>query len=96
MAKTSPNVMSIESIANPDPMPGTKIGSVFCHLFLPYRLLFAAPWRIGKAGGLHIRRCQGLAVADYGCTLGALALKPSAFATLGIYHSIGYDGVNVK
>jgi integrase len=38
----------------------------------------------GKAGGLHIRRCQGLAVAYYGGTLGALALKPSGFCNIGV------------
>jgi hypothetical protein len=38
----------------------------------------------GKAGGLHIRRCQGLAVDDYGGTLGALALKPSGFCNIGV------------
>jgi hypothetical protein len=38
----------------------------------------------GKAGGLQIRRCQGLAVADYGGTLGALALKPSGFCNIGV------------
>jgi hypothetical protein len=37
----------------------------------------------GKAGGLQIRRCQGLAVDDYGGTLGALSLKPSGFCNIG-------------
>ena len=36
-----------------------------------------------KAGELQILCCQGIAVADYSFTLDALALKPSAFATLG-------------
>ncbi len=36
-----------------------------------------------KAGGLQIRRCQGFAVAHYGFTLGALALKPSDFCNTG-------------
>jgi hypothetical protein len=40
----------------------------------------------GKAGGLQIRRCQGLAVApNYGFALGALALKPSGFCNIGVY-----------
>jgi hypothetical protein len=52
----------------------SKIGSVFSPSFLPF----------GKAGGLHIRRYQGLAVADYGGTLGALALKPSSFFNNGV------------
>ena len=43
--------------------------------FLPFR----------KAGGLQIRRYQGLAVAHYGFTLGALALKPSGFCNIGVY-----------
>jgi len=38
----------------------------------------------GKAGGLQIRRCQGLAVADYGGTLGALTLKPSDFYSAAV------------
>jgi len=42
--------------------------------FLPFR----------KAGGLQIRRYQGLAVAHYGFTLGALALKPSGFCNIGV------------
>jgi hypothetical protein len=37
----------------------------------------------GKTGGLQIRRCQGLAVADCSGTLGALALKPSDFCSIG-------------
>jgi hypothetical protein len=39
----------------------------------------------GKAGGLQIRRCQGLAVAYYGGTLGALSLEPSGFCNTGVY-----------
>jgi hypothetical protein len=31
----------------------------------------------GKAGGLQIRRCQGIAVCFYGFTLGVLALQTS-------------------
>jgi hypothetical protein len=41
-----------------------------------------------KAGGLQIRHCQGLAVADYGGTLGALSLKPSGFCNFGVIFSI--------
>jgi hypothetical protein len=38
----------------------------------------------GKAGELHILRCQGLATDDYGFTLGALTLKPSDFCNVGV------------
>jgi hypothetical protein len=38
----------------------------------------------GKAGGLQIRRCQGLAVIYYGGTLDALTLKPSGFCNIGV------------
>ena len=41
---------------------------------------------LGKAGGLQIRRCQGLAVDDYGFTPGALALKPSNVCNTGVYY----------
>ena len=43
---------------------------------MPYYLPF------GKAGGLQIRCCRGIAVADYGFTLGALALNPSSFCNV--------------
>ena len=39
----------------------------------------------GKAGGLQIQRCQGLAVDDYSFTLGALALEPSDFCNTRVY-----------
>jgi len=42
----------------------------------------------GKAGGLHILRCQGLAVVYYGFTLAALAMKPSDFCDIGVYEPI--------
>jgi hypothetical protein len=38
----------------------------------------------GKAGAIQIRRCQGLAVDDYGGTLGALALNRSGFCNVGV------------
>jgi hypothetical protein len=38
----------------------------------------------GKAGGLQIQRCQGLAIDRYGFTLGALTLKPSNFCSVGV------------
>jgi hypothetical protein len=38
----------------------------------------------GKAGGIQIRRCQGIAVKCYGGTLGALALNPSGFCNVGV------------
>ena len=34
---------------------------------------------LDNAGGPQIRRCQGIAVAYYGFTLGALTLEPSGF-----------------
>jgi hypothetical protein len=54
----------------------------FCHLFYPSGSA-ATPRQGGKAGGLHLRRCRGLAVADYGCALGALALKLFGFCNIG-------------
>ena len=41
----------------------------------------------GKAGGFQIPRCQGVAVENYGVTLGALALKPSRFCNVGVYYT---------
>lgn len=49
------------------------MGRIFLHLF-PF----------GKAGGHQIRLCQGIAVADYSVTLGALALSPSGFCNIGV------------
>jgi hypothetical protein len=54
-------------------MVNLRIGSISGHLFFPFE----------KAGGRKIRSCQGLAVY-YGCTLGALALKPSGFCNIGV------------
>jgi len=42
----------------------------------------------GKAGAIQIRRCQGLAVNDYGGTLGALALNRSGFCNVGVKPTI--------
>jgi hypothetical protein len=42
-------------------------------------ILFSFFYPKGKAGGIQIRRCQGIAVKCYGGTLGALALNPSGF-----------------
>jgi len=39
----------------------------------------------GKARGVQIRRCQGIAVKYDGFTLGALALTPSGFCSVGVY-----------
>ena len=64
--------MGRESKANPDLSFQNRFG--FSPSFIPS----------GKVGGLHIRRCQGLAVAYYGCTLGALTLKPSNFCNAGV------------
>jgi hypothetical protein len=50
-----------------------RIGSIL-PCFSPY----------GKAGGLQILRCQGIALAYYGFTIDALTLKPSDFCNVGI------------
>jgi hypothetical protein len=50
----------------------------------------------GKAGGLQILRCQGLAVIYYGCALGALTLKPSGFSNIGVYLKEGEFNKNRK
>ena len=39
----------------------------------------------GKAGGLQILRCKGIAVGNYSFTLDALTLKPSSFWNVGVY-----------
>jgi hypothetical protein len=39
---------------------------------------------IGKAGGLQILCCQGIAVNDYSFTLDASALKPSDFCNIKV------------
>ncbi len=49
--------------------------------WVSYRLSF---FPCGKAGGPQIRRCQGLAVDDYGCALGALTLEPSSFCNIEV------------
>jgi apolipoprotein D and lipocalin family protein len=47
-------------------------------------MIFSCFYPFGKAGGFQIPRCQGIAVKDYGVTLGALALKPSRFCNVGV------------
>ena len=47
-------------------------------------MFFSCFYPFGKAGGFQIPRCQGIAVKDYGVTLGALALKPSRFCNVGV------------
>ena len=46
-------------------------------LILVYRL----PW--GKAGGLQILRCKGIAVNSYSFSVYVLTLKPSGFCNVG-------------
>jgi hypothetical protein len=46
-------------------------------------ILFSLFCPKGKAGGIQIRRCQGIAVKCYGGTLGALVLNPSGFCNGG-------------
>jgi hypothetical protein len=41
----------------------------------------------GKAGGLQILRCQGIAVGCYGFTLDAWSLKPSGFCNVGAFRT---------
>ena len=48
------------------------------------RMIFSCFYPFGKAGGFQIPRCQGIAVKDYGVTLGALALKSSRFCDVGV------------
>jgi len=47
-------------------------------------MIFSCLYPYGKAGGIQIRRCQGIAVKYYGFTLGALALNPSGFCNAGV------------
>ena len=47
-------------------------------------IIFSFFYPDGKAGGIQIRRCQGIAVKRYGGTLGALALNPSGFCNVGV------------
>ena len=46
-------------------------------------IIFSLFYPTGKAGGAQILLYQGFAVNYYGFTLGALALIPSGFCTLG-------------
>ena len=66
---------ALKHFARNKPMVNLRIGSISGHLFFPFV----------KAGGLQIRRCQGLAVVYYGGALVALALKPSDFCNIGVY-----------
>ena len=56
----------------------------FALLFTLWSSLSATTQQVGKAGGLQILRCQGIAVAYYGFTLDALTLKPSDFCNVGV------------
>jgi hypothetical protein len=59
----------------------------FCHVVYPLGFaLRATTQHVGKAGGLQILCCQGFAVTDYNFTLVALALKPSGFCNVWVYH----------
>jgi len=53
--------------------------------FFEKPMIFSCFYPCGKAGAIQIRRCQGLAVDDYGGTLGALALNRSGFCNVGVY-----------
>jgi hypothetical protein len=45
----------------------------------------------GKAGGLQILRCQGIAVGHYSFTLDAWTLKPSGFCNVGVNEAGHYN-----
>jgi hypothetical protein len=47
-------------------------------------MIFSCFYPCGKAGAIQTRRCQGIAVDDYGGTLGALALNRSGFCNVGV------------
>ncbi len=74
--------MGVEAKANPILVSGSNQrcipGSVrFYSIFFTLKTT-------RKAGGIQVRRCQGFAVAHYGFTLGALALKPCDFCSTGV------------
>jgi hypothetical protein len=53
------------------PMVNSKVGFDFGMLFTLWASLSATTQQVGKAGGLQILCCQGIAVADYSFTLDA-------------------------
>ena len=56
----------------------SKDGVDFAMLFPLWASLSATTQHVGKAGGLQILRCQGIAVGYYGFTLDAPALRDEA------------------
>ena len=63
----------------------SKDGVDFAMLFTLWSSLSASTQHDGKAGGLQILLCQGIAAAYYSFTLDALALKPSDFCNVRVY-----------
>jgi hypothetical protein len=53
------------------PMVDSKVGIDFATLFTLWASLSASTQQVGKAGGLQILCCQGIAVAYYSFTLDA-------------------------
>ncbi len=47
------------------------------------KMIFSCFPPCGKAGGIQIQRCQGIAVKGYGFTLVASSLNPSRFGNVG-------------
>jgi hypothetical protein len=63
----------------------SKDGIDIAMLFTLRASLSARTQHVGKAGGLQILCCQGIAVTNYNFTLDALALKPSGFCNIRVY-----------
>ena len=57
----------------------SKDGVGFALLFTLWSSLSATTQHVGKAGGIQILRCQGIAVGNYSFIPDALTLKPSDF-----------------
>jgi len=66
------------------PLVKSKAGIDFAMLFTLWASLSATTQQVGKAGGLQILRCQGIAVGNYSFTLDAWTLKPSDFCNVGV------------
>jgi len=47
-------------------------------------MIFSCLYPYGKGGEIQSLRYQAIAVNDYGCTLGALALNRSGFCNAGV------------
>jgi len=69
-------------------MANLRMGSILCHLFSP----------AGKPEDSRSGVAKGLQQVDYGCALGALALKPSGFCNVGVNygHAIYLEGRSIS